>query len=125
MSHQLPIWTLRRHVERKRLWHDPRKRQCGLASLTSFHFDGAKVVGHRLQRAGRAPGRHVRDRPDGQGGLMSARRSDRRSARRASPRSALAGCTSAKAQEKTCTTTTDGDHRVRAGPALRRHRSRR
>jgi len=45
VSHQLPIWTLRRHVERKRLWHDPRKRQCGLASLTSFHFEGAKVVG--------------------------------------------------------------------------------
>ena len=45
VSHQLPIWTLRRYVERKRLWHDPRKRQCGLASLTSFHFDGAKVVG--------------------------------------------------------------------------------
>jgi broad specificity phosphatase PhoE len=45
VSHQLPIWTLRRHVERKRLWHDPRRRQCGLASLTSFHFDGAKIVG--------------------------------------------------------------------------------
>jgi broad specificity phosphatase PhoE len=45
VSHQLPIWTLRRYVERKRLWHDPRRRQCGLASLTSFHFDGAKVVG--------------------------------------------------------------------------------
>lgn len=44
VSHQLPIWTLRRHVERKRLWHDPRKRQCGLASLTSFHFHGTKVV---------------------------------------------------------------------------------
>ena len=45
VSHQLPIWTLRRYVEKKRLWHDPRKRQCGLASLTSFHFEGAKVVG--------------------------------------------------------------------------------
>ncbi len=45
VSHQLPIWTLRRYVERKRLWHDPRRRQCGLASLTSFHFDGAKIVG--------------------------------------------------------------------------------
>lgn len=45
VSHQLPIWTLRRHVERKRLWHDPRNRQCGLASLTSFHFDGARVAG--------------------------------------------------------------------------------
>jgi broad specificity phosphatase PhoE len=45
VSHQLPIWTLRRYVEKKRLWHDPRKRQCGLASLTSFHFKGAKVIG--------------------------------------------------------------------------------
>ena len=45
VSHQLPIWTLRRYVESKRLWHDPRKRQCGLASLTSFHFEDAKVVG--------------------------------------------------------------------------------
>ena len=45
VSHQLPIWTLRRYVERKRLWHDPRRRQCGLASLTTFHFDGAKIVG--------------------------------------------------------------------------------
>ncbi len=44
VSHQLPIWTLRRYVEGKRLWHDPRRRQCDLASLTSFHFDGAKVV---------------------------------------------------------------------------------
>ncbi|GLY98306.1 histidine phosphatase family protein [Actinoplanes sp. NBRC 103695] len=45
VSHQLPIWTLRRYVERKRLWHDPRRRQCGLASLTSFRFEGARVVG--------------------------------------------------------------------------------
>ena len=33
------------YVERKRLWHDPRRRQCGLASLTCFHFEGAKIVG--------------------------------------------------------------------------------
>jgi broad specificity phosphatase PhoE len=45
VSHQLPIWTLRRYAERKRLWHDPRRRQCGLASLTSFRFEDAKVVG--------------------------------------------------------------------------------
>ena len=45
VSHQLPIWTLRRYVEKKRLWHDPRRRQCGLASLTSFRFEGSKVVG--------------------------------------------------------------------------------
>lgn len=45
VSHQLPIWTLRRYVEKKRLWHDPRRRQCGLASLTSFRFEDARVVG--------------------------------------------------------------------------------
>ena len=45
VSHQLPIWTLRRYVEKKRLWHDPRRRQCGLASLTSFRFSDARVVG--------------------------------------------------------------------------------
>jgi broad specificity phosphatase PhoE len=45
VSHQLPIWTLRRHLEHKRLWHDPRRRQCALASLTSFHFDGVRLTG--------------------------------------------------------------------------------
>nr|BFE64164.1 histidine phosphatase family protein [Dactylosporangium thailandense] len=45
VSHQLPIWTLRRHIEKKRLWHDPRRRECSLASLTSFHFDDTKIVG--------------------------------------------------------------------------------
>jgi broad specificity phosphatase PhoE len=45
VSHQLPIWTLRRHVEKKRLWHDPRRRECNLASYTSFHFEDTKIVG--------------------------------------------------------------------------------
>jgi broad specificity phosphatase PhoE len=45
VSHQLPVWILRRFVERKRLWHDPRKRQCALASLTSFHFTGVRLTG--------------------------------------------------------------------------------
>jgi broad specificity phosphatase PhoE len=45
VSHQLPIWTLRRFLERKRLWHDPRRRQCGLASLTSLHYEDATLVG--------------------------------------------------------------------------------
>ncbi|WP_433212824.1 histidine phosphatase family protein [Dactylosporangium sp. CS-047395] len=45
VSHQLPIWTLRRSVEKKRLWHDPRRRECQLASLTSFHFEDTKIVG--------------------------------------------------------------------------------
>ena len=44
VSHQLPIWTLRRFVTGQRLWHDPRRRQCALASLTSLVFDGAELV---------------------------------------------------------------------------------
>ncbi len=45
VSHQLPIWTLRRFLEGRRLWHDPRNRECGLASLTSLAFDGATLAG--------------------------------------------------------------------------------
>ncbi|GAA2814330.1 histidine phosphatase family protein [Kitasatospora aburaviensis] len=44
VSHQLPIWTVRSFVERRRLWHDPRNRQCSLASLTSFTFEGDRIV---------------------------------------------------------------------------------
>ncbi|MFG1639455.1 histidine phosphatase family protein [Amycolatopsis sp. NPDC049252] len=43
VSHQLPIWTLRRFLEGKKLWHDPRRRQCSLASLTSLVFDGDEL----------------------------------------------------------------------------------
>ena len=44
VSHQLPIWITRSFAERRRLWHDPRKRQCSLASLTSFTYHGDKIV---------------------------------------------------------------------------------
>ncbi|UUN31333.1 histidine phosphatase family protein [Streptomyces sp. FIT100] len=44
VSHQLPIWIVRSHVEGRRLWHDPRRRQCTLASLTTFTFRGDKIV---------------------------------------------------------------------------------
>ncbi|MDI5966693.1 histidine phosphatase family protein [Streptomyces sp. SL13] len=44
VSHQLPIWVLRSFIERRRLWHDPRKRQCTLASLTSVTFKGNGIV---------------------------------------------------------------------------------
>lgn len=39
VSHQLPIWILRSAVEGRRMLHDPRKRECTLASVTSFHLD--------------------------------------------------------------------------------------
>lgn len=44
VSHQLPIWTLRRYVEGKPMWHDPRRRECSLASLTSFVFREEELV---------------------------------------------------------------------------------
>ncbi|HWE91291.1 MAG TPA: histidine phosphatase family protein [Pseudonocardiaceae bacterium] len=44
VSHQLPIVTVRRFCEGRRLWHDPRRRQCSLASITSFTFNDEEVV---------------------------------------------------------------------------------
>ncbi len=44
VSHQLPIVMARRLAEGKRLFHDPRKRQCALASVTSFTFAGDTIV---------------------------------------------------------------------------------
>ncbi|MET1020638.1 MAG: histidine phosphatase family protein [Arthrobacter sp.] len=41
VSHQLPIWATRRKAEGKSLWHDPRKRECTLTSVTSLRFDDA------------------------------------------------------------------------------------
>lgn len=44
VSHQLPVWMARSYVEGRRLWHDPRQRQCSLASLTTFTYAGDLVV---------------------------------------------------------------------------------
>lgn len=44
VSHQLPIWTVRRFLAGQRLWHDPRRRQCSLASLTSLVFTGEALT---------------------------------------------------------------------------------
>ena len=43
VSHQLPIWVTRRLVEGHALWHDPRRRQCALGSVTSLTFSDGKV----------------------------------------------------------------------------------
>jgi broad specificity phosphatase PhoE len=45
VSHQSPVWILRLLLERRRLWHDPRRRQCSLASLTSLNYDGDRLTG--------------------------------------------------------------------------------
>ena len=44
VSHQLPIWILRSAIENRHLLHDPRKRECTLASVTSVHFDEDGVI---------------------------------------------------------------------------------
>ncbi len=44
VSHQLPIWTTRLHVENRSFLHDPRKRQCTLCSLTSLHFEDDRLT---------------------------------------------------------------------------------
>lgn len=44
VSHQLPVWVVRCHLEGRHLFHDPRKRQCSLASLTSFTYRGDDLV---------------------------------------------------------------------------------
>lgn len=44
VSHQLPIWSARRSVEGKRLWHDPRRRQCALGSVTTFTVTGGHIT---------------------------------------------------------------------------------
>ncbi|MGP5251671.1 histidine phosphatase family protein [Brachybacterium alimentarium] len=42
--HQLPIWVTRRSAEGKPLFHDPRRRECGLCSVTSLHFVGPHLA---------------------------------------------------------------------------------
>jgi broad specificity phosphatase PhoE len=44
VSHQLPIWTTRLHVEGRSYLHHPKHRQCTLCSLTSLHFEGDRMV---------------------------------------------------------------------------------
>lgn len=44
VSHQLPIYVLRRYVEGRRLWHRPDKRQCGLASITTLTWHGTELA---------------------------------------------------------------------------------
>jgi len=44
VSHQLPIWVTRLYAQRRAFFHDPRRRQCTLCSLTSLRFEGERLV---------------------------------------------------------------------------------
>lgn len=43
VSHQLPIWIARLALENRRLAHNPAKRECNLASLTSLVYEGHQL----------------------------------------------------------------------------------
>ncbi len=45
VSHQLPIWMMRSHAEGRRLLHDPRRRECTLASVTSIRLVDGRITG--------------------------------------------------------------------------------
>jgi len=64
VSHQLPIWVARRAVEDHTLWHRPDRRECALASVTTFRYDDAghptffsyaEPAGSLGRRTGRPP----------------------------------------------------------------------
>lgn len=44
VSHQLPIWITRSAIEGRSMLHDPRRRECTLASVTSIHFDDEGII---------------------------------------------------------------------------------
>lgn len=44
VSHQSPIFVTRRFAQGRRMWHNPGRRGCSLASVTSITFAGEKVV---------------------------------------------------------------------------------
>lgn len=56
VSHQLPIWVARSHFEKRGFLHDPRKRECALASITSFRFENGEPV----EMTYAAPASHIK-----------------------------------------------------------------
>lgn len=44
VTHQLPIWIARRHAEGRPLPHDPRRRECTVGSVTSFHLRHGRIT---------------------------------------------------------------------------------
>jgi broad specificity phosphatase PhoE len=61
VSHQLPIWTVRRFLTGHKLWHNPVRRECGLASLTSLEFEHDVFLGVHYSE----PAAHIRAEDDG------------------------------------------------------------
>ncbi|AZA10108.1 histidine phosphatase family protein [Corynebacterium pseudopelargi] len=53
VSHQLPIVCIQRHMQGKRLAHNPAMRQCNLASVTSLVFDDQGLCDYRYSEPAR------------------------------------------------------------------------
>jgi broad specificity phosphatase PhoE len=70
VSHQLPIWITRLAAEGRRLWHDPRRRQCALASLTSFSFEGDRLISVGYSEPAGALLRRAVPEPQGEAALF-------------------------------------------------------
>jgi broad specificity phosphatase PhoE len=59
VSHQLPIWTVRLHLEGRSYLHDPRRRECGLASVTSLVYEDDRLVRLEYSEPAGATGRNA------------------------------------------------------------------
>ncbi|MBP6997114.1 MAG: histidine phosphatase family protein [Phycicoccus sp.] len=44
VSHQAPIWAVRRSLQGRGFLHDPRKRECSLCSVTSLTYIGDNLI---------------------------------------------------------------------------------
>ena len=67
VSHQLPIWSLSLYLHGRPLAHDPRRRQCSLASLTSLTFEDNTLVGLAYTEPANALLREAEDMVPGSG----------------------------------------------------------
>jgi broad specificity phosphatase PhoE len=65
VSHQLPIVCLRRYAEGKRLFHDPRRRQCSLASITSLTFEDDRIVAVSYAEPAGSTSNRIEQQPPG------------------------------------------------------------
>jgi broad specificity phosphatase PhoE len=55
VTHQLPAVALRRFVSGQPLWHNPKKRQCSLASVTTITFADGRASVDYAEPAGSTP----------------------------------------------------------------------
>jgi broad specificity phosphatase PhoE len=55
VTHQLPVVALRRFVEGLRLWHNPKRRECSLASVTTITFEDGMASVKYSEPAGATP----------------------------------------------------------------------